>query len=149
MKININGRIFDIDVIHFADEDYHELRPKTEDGRQVGFLNFKLNRKRGRLVELNKIKIYDEFQGKGYATALIKAFEYYVATKLMGFMVEGKFYPDNHRAKPFYEKNGYEIEKDGYDTMVTKILDLEKIKKDISPNVTEFQVTEIDNAPTM
>ena len=92
-----------------------------------------------RQMWLNKIETKQGFQHKGYATAVLKVVEY-LTHNLRYNWIEGKYYPENEHAKPFYDKHGYTIYKDDYETFVTKTLDYDEIKQDIEPNITGYRI---------
>ena len=146
MKYDYKGKQVDVDVVHIEQDDYYELRAKEKD-QIVGTLNFKKSKRNKGVAFLNDITVNEEYMGKGYGNILIKAFEY-VALNLNLFLVEGKFYPENNRAKPFYIANGYAIEKDDYDTIVVKTLDREKIKQEIEPRIFGYDII-LENNPDM
>ena len=78
---------------------------------------------------LTKIFVNESERFKGVGQKLIDALEYFAKSRHID-NIEGKFYPDNLYAKDFYEKNGYEIWKDGYETYVSKsFLTYKKRKK--------------------
>ena len=61
--------------------------------------------------------------------------------------IDGKFYPDNEFAKPFYEHRGFDITKDGYETYVGKYLNdkqKKRITDEIAPRISDYSVTHIE-----
>lgn len=87
---------------------------------EMGYITYKFIPKE-RLAWLNKIETYEGFQHQGVATALLSFFEHEVRSKRYS-RIEGKYYPTNNFAKPFYQKMGYHIEQDGYEQFVYKYL---------------------------
>lgn len=143
MKININDKIFNIDVLHINDGDYYQLNAKNYKKEIIGFLNFYMSKSNKRGMTLNKIEIDEKYQGQGYGKALIKAFEYIVCLKRKDY-IEGKFYPTNKTAKPFYESHGYSIERCDYDQVVCKtIKDIDKLKDELEPMISDYEVVEV------
>ena len=63
----------------------------------------------------------------------------YFALQNRAQVVEGKFYPENEFAKPFYNKYGYSIDKEDYETYIYKTLDYKRIKENIEPNITKYE----------
>lgn len=86
---------------------------------EIGFANFKFTKNRG--VWLYNIKINEGYQSNGYGKKLLKLFEDFCVAQRR-FFVEGKYYPTNDHAKPFYLKNGYSIDIDGNDQFIFKYL---------------------------
>ena len=91
-----------------------------------------------RQMWLNKIETKQGHQHKGYANAVINVIEY-LTYNLRYNWIEGKYYPENEYAKPFYDKHGYTIYKDDYETYVTKTLDYDEIKE-IEQNITGYRI---------
>ena len=99
---------------------------------EIGSISFKFNYQ-NRSVWIYKIEIKKEFQSQGFGDMLIEIFEAYCQSKRF-FQIEGKFYPENDHAKPFYEKHGYQIDKEYYDTFISKNIEMknEILQKDFS-----------------
>lgn len=102
------------------DKDDYVVIEAIDNNKIIGFINYKF-KKNGR-VWLNNIVVNKEYRTKGIGTMLIKLFEndcleHYVRE------IEGKFYPHDEEGdvvRVFYEKHGYTIYKDGYDTEIYK-----------------------------
>ncbi len=100
-------------------DDYIQIEA-IDNNEIVGFINYKF--KRSGKVWLNNIVVNKEYRTKGIGSMLLKLFEndcieHYIK------VVEGKFYPHDEEGdvvKSFYEKHGYSIYKDGYDTEIYK-----------------------------
>lgn len=109
------------------DYNYYEIRAFHKE-KDIGFTNFKFE-KNGTSVWLQNIQVTDEnFLSKGVGKAMLKMFED-VCTNARRFYVEGKFYPVGIGAdlsKDFYNRNGYTIYKDDYETYIDKSLPREK-----------------------
>ena len=119
---------------------FYDIRCYDESENEMGFVTFKLNKNEGK-IWLYKIETHDDFLHRGVATALINTMEY-VAMKNSINCIEGKYYPENDFAKPFYEKYGYYLPNqtkswDNYDDTWTmsKYLDFKKIRENIEPNI--------------
>lgn len=93
------------------------------DLHQIGFLNFNIN-DRGR-VYLSSIRVTDiEFLRAGVGYVMLNCFENYCANRYVS-AVDGRFFPNGDGgifAREFYEQNGYEIYRDGYEQYITKSL---------------------------
>mgnify|MGYP002515756219 CR=1 FL=1 len=117
------------------DEEYnfYTTTAISMQNEKMGYITYKFIPKE-RLAWLCKIETYENFQHRGVATALLLFFEQQARSKRY-FKIEGKYYPTNEFAKPFYQKMGYLVEKDGYEQFVGKYLTRE--------NIIPFTVTEI------
>lgn len=106
---------------------YYEIRAYDKD-KDIGFTNFKFETN-GNSVWLQNIQVTDDnFLSKGVGKAMLKMFEN-VCTNARRFHVEGKFYPKGngaHLTRDFYNRNGYSIYKDDYETYIDKTLPREK-----------------------
>ena len=101
-----------------ASDNYYKLVAYSADNKVMGFLTYKIN---SRNVWLNFVGTKKQYQHQGVGTALLKAFEYETYAKGVTY-IEGKYFPKNEFAKPMYDKNGYSVYKDGYETYVGKSL---------------------------
>lgn len=103
-----NNDCFKIDCVH--------------NDKIIGFINYRFNFK-NRSVWLNKIVVEEKERNQGVGKNLLNLFENDCLNKRIS-SVEGKYYPetDNQIVKNFYEKNGYSIEREGYDTCIFKLL---------------------------
>ena len=110
-NIKLKSKYFEVD-------DYYKIVAYSSDKKAMGFLTYKITRGK---VWLNYVETKPKYQHQGVGSALIKTFEYEVYGKGLRF-VEGKYFPKNEFAKPMYDKNGYEIYKDGYETYLSKSL---------------------------
>lgn len=110
-------------VLDIKYEDYkrfYSAHAKNLQGEEMGFVNFNFGTHE-RTTWIWKIETQEQFQHQGVATALLSFFEHQAHSKRF-FKIEGKYYPTNEFAKPFYKKMGYTIEKDGYEQYVDKYL---------------------------
>lgn len=98
---------------------------KTEDNNKIGYMNF--NKKNGK-IWLYKIEIDEDYRGKGIGSKMMKLLEYLASSQRCS-SIEGKYYPTVNFGEHFYKKNGYSIEKDGYETEIFKYLDRDIYKK--------------------
>lgn len=106
---------------HYDEEDnFYTTTAMSMQNEKMGYITYKFIPKE-RLAWLCKIETYENYQHQGVATALLSFFEHEVRSKRY-FRIEGKYYPTNDFAKPFYQKMGYSIEKDGYEQYVDKYL---------------------------
>lgn len=134
MKIKVKEKQFNSKMIYHKNDDYYTIKIMNENST-MGYLTFKIKREGyNNSIWLNKIETYKKFAHQGVGTALIQLLEYFAYKNNLQY-IEGKFYPDNEYAKPFYEKYSYKIEKEYYETFVSKWLDFDKIKKEIEPNL--------------
>lgn len=109
---------------------------EKETKKIMGFLNF--NIKDDNRIWLWKIETKQEFQHQGIGQALLDTMEYFAATHSSAKTVEGKYYPLNEYAKPFYEKNNYKIIcYDQGDWEISKDLKKEDVLAKIEPKIME------------
>ncbi len=115
-----NKKYGDIEVVkQDLKDDFMSIALKiVKSGDEIGYVSFKIKKFK---AWLQKIEVKPEYQSQKFGHLLIALFEEYLMERRCR-EVEGKFYPANHHAKPFYEKHGYTIEKDGYDTIIYKFL---------------------------
>lgn len=135
----INSAIGTINVETKIDDKFVSISLK-KDKELIGLINFKLSREYGDLVAwIYVIEIKEKFQSKKLGDTLINLFEDYCKKERVA-KVEGKFYPTNTNARPFYLKHGYDIYKDDYESYILKYLDYNKEKNYINNN----QIDEIE-----
>lgn len=145
MKIKIQSKKsllekeeFNVGILHEQLDDFYTINAYNSKGEVVCTATAKPQRLLSQMW-LYKISTKEGYQHKGYATAVLKTLEY-LTQYLRYRWIEGKFYPDNEFAKPFYDKHGYTIYKDGYETFVIKTLDYDEIKEDVEPYITDFKI---------
>lgn len=126
-----NGKEFNVEIIEDKHNDFYEVQVVDEE--VMGYATFKININKN-YTWLYKIVTNEKYQHMGVGQALLDIIEYISCKKLVR-NIEGKFYPNNEYAKPFYEKNNYQIYKDGYDTYVGKRLDRSIVYSDIEPRI--------------
>ena len=69
-----------------------------------------------------KVAVSEQFRGHGIGGSLLKIMENDCALARV-WCIEGKYYPEgasNEEVSSFYKKHGFEIYKDGYETLVGK-----------------------------
>ena len=137
MKITEKSITYDLHLEYFDDDDFFCLSLFNDEYEELGYLTFKAKSKPYRHIYINKIKNKSSQQRKGIGSALIQALEFIAYVKNIP-QIEGKFYPENEYAKPFYEKHGYKIQKEYYEVEILKQLDFEKIKAEIEPKISNF-----------
>ncbi|MBQ7884973.1 MAG: GNAT family N-acetyltransferase [Clostridia bacterium] len=129
---------FEVKIIYDQAENYYTINAYNTHGEVVSFATLKPNYS-PRQMWLYKISTLENYQHKGYATAVLKVMEY-LSIQLRFNCIEGKYFPENEHAKTFYDKHGYTVYKDGYESYVTKVLDYEEIKQNIEPNILNYQI---------
>ena len=145
IKVGLSdGREFTHSVQYKNRDKYYEISCVDAYGEEMGFVNFSIDKSNSfRQLWLYKIKTQDEFLHQGVGSALISALEYFAYRNgIRG--IEGKYYPDNEFAEPFYDKHGYSIYSEYYCTMVGKYLDFEKFKQETLPQIDEAGFTILD-----
>ena len=98
------------------------IYPEKNKSQQVGLLTFKLGKGYFSDNQATLFFIESKLAKLGLGTYLIKIFEEIAYTERFQSVI-GKFYPTNDAAKPFYEKNKYEISKEDYQWYIDKYLD--------------------------
>ena len=127
-----------IHLINVDNENEYQAQALADNGDIMGSISFLIKRK-DRLVWLRKIETRPEYQHQGVGQALLDTLEYFTIQKRL-CMIEGKFYPDNEFARPFYIKNNYSIDKDGYDTFISKYLSHDKIADNLQDRFVDFEI---------
>ena len=123
-----------LDVNYDNEDSFYKATAMSMQNEEMGYITYKFIPEE-RLAWLCKIETYENFQHRGVATALLAFFEQEALTKRYR-NVEGKYYPSNKFAKPFYEKMGYAIEREGYGQFVGKYLSQERdIRFEITQNL--------------
>lgn len=113
-------REYQLELWHDEVRNYYALR--CVDGvKEMGLLTF--NARNGRAWIYN-VSTRPQYQNIGVGRTMLVVFESFLSAKKIT-LIEGKFYPTNEFAKPLYENLGYKIEKDGYETMLYKIVGTE------------------------
>ena len=105
--------------VRIEEDDLITIKAVIDDNKIAGYINYKF---KGRSAWLNSIFVEKEYRCRGLGQTLLEMFEqdcidHYIKE------VEGKYYPHDEEGsvvKKFYEKNGYSIIKDGYNTEIFK-----------------------------
>jgi len=133
-KIVEKNTIYDVKIDYDDKYKYYTISCFKENNSNVlGELTFKIAGKYERCVFLYDLKNTSEV-GKGVGSALIDALEYFALNNRIE-KCEAKFYPTDDRAKRFYESRGYEIYKDGYETMLYKAYYEDRIIENVLPKI--------------
>ena len=145
VKAKLSGGEF-VHNVQFTNKDrYYEIKCQDDSGEEKGFVNFAISRTNGyRSIWLYKIQTYEQYQHQGVGSALLSAMEYFAYIQNIS-LIEGKYYPDNQFAEPFYEKYGYSIYSEDYFTGVGKRIDFEKFEQETLPNINTSQFTILDD----
>ncbi len=118
----INSAIGIVNVETKIEDKFISIMLK-KDKELIGLINFKFSREHGdKVAWIYVIEVKEKFQSKKFGDILINLFEDYCKKERIK-RVEGKFYPTNMNARPFYLKHGYEIYKEDYETYILKVLD--------------------------
>lgn len=91
--------------------------------QSIGYINYSIKSDRfGRNAWLYKVAVSEKFRGHGVGGSLLKIMENDCALARV-WSIEGKYYPEgasNEEVSSFYRKHGFEIYKEGYETLVGK-----------------------------
>lgn len=138
MKVKVYNKEFEAKILYNSDDDIYRIEV-LNGSKVMGYATFKLKRQRFLdSIWLYKIETNKEYAHKGVGSAVINLLEYF-AYQNRAHTVEGKYFPKNEFAKPFYDKFGYSIEKEGYETYIYKTLDFKTIKQNIEPNIIGYE----------
>lgn len=141
MKLKHKDQTINIEIKN--DGNFYEMIATDEKtGEKIGFVNFSIKYQMyGRQVWLQKIYVEEKMQNSGYGKTLLYAFEKFCIDQRATY-IEGKYYPENETAVHFYNHNGYVVEVDGYDKLITKSLNKEKVEE----NYKKIEVAEVATA---
>lgn len=138
MKVKVGKKEFDSKILFNTEENSYRIEI-LDNSNVMGYATFRIKRNRYQdSIWLYKIETYPKYAHTGVGTATINLLEYF-ALQNRAQVVEGKFYPENEFAKPFYNKFGYSIDREDYETYIYKTLDYTKIKENIEPNITKYE----------
>lgn len=85
----------------------------------IGYISYKIERGSAWLY---KVVVSEDFRGHGVGSSLLKIMEDECALCRV-WDIEGKYYPEgasNEEVSSFYNKHGFEIYKEGYETFIGK-----------------------------
>ncbi len=116
----------------------YKISALDDNGNEMGYATFSVNKKE-RKVWLRKIETYSGYQNLGVAKAILDVLEYFTVQNRL-CMIEGKFFPDNEFARPFYEKNNYDIYKEDYETFVGKYIGNDTLSNETKKRIVDYEV---------
>ena len=116
------NKLFNVKVNSF-DDGIFQAYIEDKSGQIQGEITFKIYADR---TWIYNIHTEEKFQHIGVGQTLLDICEYISAKKRV-YIIEGKYFPRNDYAQPFYKKNGYSIDKDDYDLQIYKRLNIEKV----------------------
>jgi GNAT superfamily N-acetyltransferase len=150
LKSKNNNYEYNISIKHFENgrnRDYYSLTiPTQSPNTNAGFLNFSFTKYGNSLCAwIYDICVPEKYRGTGNGSALLDALEY-VCYRHRVRSIAGKFYPhDTNLSRDemiaFYEKRGYGVEL--YDKEIYKYLFYDKIKEDLEPRISDYQIEEL------
>lgn len=145
MKFKYKTKTGEIDCeLKYSDEGRFYTLYASKGETLMGFATFLFKNEYGiRKMWLQYIETKEKFAHQGVATAMINIMEY-VSYKNHVDRVEGKYYPKNEYAKPFYEKNGYDIDHEYYDWYIDKRLEFNEVEK-LKSNFVFEKTQDIEN----
>lgn len=101
-------------------DDYKKISLVVKSSKEeIGFVTFKIKKLRNRVAWLQRIEVQKKYQSQGFGDTLITLMEDYLVDHLCN-VVEGKFWPLNNHARPFYKKHGYDIVREDFETYIYK-----------------------------
>lgn len=118
---------FEMKITHHQDKDYYTILCFDDAGICAGRASFKISKMGYRpSIWIYKIETFENFQNRGLGKAILDTVEMFAKLKRI-YIIEGKFYPDNEYAEPFYIKNGYGIDRDYSSCEIYKHLVFDKV----------------------
>ena len=132
-----NNKPINIQLVNTDNLNEYRISALADNGEEMGFATF-LIKKSERKVWLRKIATNPEYQNLGVAKAILDVLEYFTVQHRL-CVIEGKFYPDNEFAKPFYQKNNYDIYKEDYDTFVSKYIGHDSISDETRARIVGYE----------
>ena len=127
-----------IQLINTDNDKEFQARAIADNGDVMGTAYFAIIRNE-RKVWLRKIETKPEYQNLGIGKALLDTLEYFTIQNRL-CVIEGKFYPDNEYARPFYLKNNYDIYKEDYETYVGKYISHESLAEEDKKRIIDYEV---------
>lgn len=124
---NNTENIFNMKMVYHEKEDYYTISCFDKNGVHASEASFMISKaNRSQSIWIYKIATFDKFQHKGLGKVMLDTIEMFAKDRKIN-VIEGKFYPDNEYAEPFYIKNGYSIERDYSTSEIYKYLDFNKV----------------------
>ena len=133
-----NNKPINIQIVNTDNLNNYRISAITDNGDEMGFATFSI-KKKDRSVWLRKIETNPQYQNLGVAKAILDVLEYFAVDNRL-CLIEGKFYPDNEFAKPFYKKNNYDIHKEDYETYVSKYIGHESVSDETRQRIIGYEV---------
>ena len=141
-NINEQNKIFNLEFHANEQENLYKIICLSKENEEMGFVSFSIKEN---LVWILKLETNPKFARLGVASAIVDIMEYFAVNNGIT-RIEGKFYPDNQFARPFYEKNGFFVPNatkswDDYDETWTlfKNLDKQQVDDKVSSNIKVFE----------
>jgi len=128
-KTNKNNKeyLFDMKMVYHSSEDYYTISCFDENGVHTSETSFAISKaNRNPSIWIYKIATYKDYQHLGLGKIMLDTVEMFAMQRRIN-IIEGKFYPDNEYAEPFYIKNGYSIDRDYNTSEIYKYLDFNKV----------------------
>ena len=151
MRINYQKELgektksFDLQII--KGKECYTIKCLNKDDVEMGFVTFKIYND---ILWIYKLETNSKFYRQGVASAIVDITEFF-AIKHGANRVEGKFFPTNEYARPFYEKNGYFVPNkvkswDNYDPcwIMYKVLNPKEITQKVAPNIKAYKYATIN-----
>jgi GNAT superfamily N-acetyltransferase len=107
---------------------WNEIKIIDTKNNECGYVNFFQSSDGYPTIWIYRIEVVEGHKFKGIGQKLLEFVEEYANLNNIKY-VEGIFFPINEYAETFYLKNGYKICKEGYETIVSKDITLNKENK--------------------
>ena len=131
MKILAKGKKYNVIIKYRSYMDFYEVEIAHENRERMGKINFKI---KDRETWIYSIYTEEKYQHMGIGKALLEICEYLSSLKRVK-LIEGKFFPTNEYARPLYEKNGYSINKESYETFITKHINAKETRNRLADKI--------------
>ena len=120
MQIKIKNSLYRLKRESFSDSQV--VYTIYDKNNKAGSVFYTINQNSSEnYIWLANISVESKYQSKGVGQFLFDLLYNDAVLKRVNY-IEGKYFPTNEIAKPFYDKNGCVIEKEGYETFVTKYI---------------------------
>ena len=153
-----------VELTYFEDDKYYRAEALDEKGQVLGYVTFGKHHYSPSGMWLFRIETLGSAQrNKGIGDALLSVAEYTTVLTRKN-MLEGNFNPQNHPdengqidekmdVRHFYEKRGFSIYKEDYDTLVGKTYmskeDRDAVLEGIGSRITGYDVRHIEKENQM
>ena len=102
---------------------WNEIKILDQEKNECGYVSFIKSSDGFPSIWIYRIEVIESQRFKGIGQKLLEMVESFAFQNSIDY-VEGIFHPTNEYAEKFYLKNGYEIRREGYETIIFKDISL-------------------------